>query len=178
VPLAPLREPTLVLESAAQTLGTSVELGEYVGDRQLLFLFDNFEHLLEAVPALGDLLARCPNAKALVTSREPLHLSAERECAVPALAEAEATELFSARSVESGPEDVVAAICRRLDCLPLAVELAAARTKVLSPAAILERLERSLPLLTGGPRVAPDVTSRSTAASTSARWSSSKRAWR
>ena len=156
VPLSPLREPSLVLESAAQTLGTSEELGEYVGDRQLLFLFDNFEHLLEAVPALGDLLARCANAKALVTSREPLHLSAEREYAVPTLAEAEATELFCARSVESGPEDVVAAICGRLDCLPLAVELAAARTKVLSPAAILERLERSLPLLTGGPRDAPE----------------------
>ena len=156
VPLAPRREPSLVLESAAQTVGTSEELGEYVGDRQLLFLFDNFEHLLEAVPALGDLLARCPNAKALVTSREPLHLSAEREYAVPTLAEAEATELFRARSAEGGPEDVVAAICRRLDCLPLAVELAAARTKVLSPAAILERLERSLPLLTGGPRDAPE----------------------
>jgi predicted ATPase/class 3 adenylate cyclase len=156
VPLAPLREPSLVLESAAQTLGTSDELGDYVGDRQLLLLFDNFEHLLEAVPAVGDLLARCPNAKALVTSREPLHLSAEREYAVPALADAEATELFSATSVESGPEDVVAAICRRLDCLPLAVELAAARTKVLSPEAILERLERSLPLLTGGPRDAPE----------------------
>jgi predicted ATPase len=156
VPLAPLREPSLVLESAAQTLGTSEELGEHVGDRQLLFLFDNFEHLLQAVPALGDLLARCPKAKALVTSREPLHLSAEREYAVPSLAEAEATELFRARSVESGPEDVVAAICRRLDGLPLAVELAAARTKVLAPAAILERLERSLPLLTGGPRDAPE----------------------
>jgi predicted ATPase len=75
---------------------------------------------------------------------------------VPTLAEAEATELFCARSVESGPEDVVAAICRRLDCLPLAVELAAARTKVLPPAAILERLERGLPLLTGGPRDAPE----------------------
>jgi predicted ATPase len=156
VPLAPLREPSLVLESAAQTLGTSEELGEYVGDRQLLFLFDNFEHLLEAVLPLGDLLARCPNAKALVTSREPLHLAAEREYQVPTLAEAEATELFRVRSAEGGPEDVVAAICRRLDCLPLAVELAAARTKVLAPAAILERLERSLPLLTGGPRDAPE----------------------
>jgi predicted ATPase/class 3 adenylate cyclase len=156
VPLAPLREPSLVLESAARALGTSEELGEYVGDRRLLFVFDNFEHLLEAVPPLGDLLARCPNAKALVTSRQPLHLSAERQYAVPTLAEAEAIDLFYARSVESGPADVVAAICRRLDCLPLAVELAAARTKVLSPAAILERLERSLPLLMGGPRDAPE----------------------
>jgi predicted ATPase/class 3 adenylate cyclase len=156
VTLAPLREPSLVLESAARTLGTNRELADYVRERQLLFLFDNFEHLLEAVPLLGELLARCPNAKALVTSREPLHLSAEREYAVPTLAEAEASELFAARSVENGPQEVVAAICRRLDCLPLAVELAAARTKVLSPAAILERLQRSLPLLTGGPRDAPE----------------------
>jgi predicted ATPase len=156
VPLASLRDPSLVLESAAQTLATSEELADYVGDRHLLFLFDNFEHLHEAAPAIGDLLARCPNAKALITSRDPLHLSAEREYAVPALAEAEAIDLFYARSVENGPADVVAAICRRLDCLPLAVELAAARTKVLSPAAILERLQRSLPLLTGGPRDAPE----------------------
>jgi predicted ATPase len=156
VPLAALREPSLVLESAARTLGTSEELADYVGDRQLLFVFDNFEHLLEAVPPLGDLLARCPNAKALVTSREPLHLSAEREYAVPTLAETEAIDLFRARSVETGREDIVAAICRSLDYLPLAVELAAARTKVLSPAAILQRLERSLPLLTGGPRDAPE----------------------
>jgi predicted ATPase/class 3 adenylate cyclase len=156
VPLAPLREPSLVLESAARTLGTNKELADYVREQQLLFLFDNFEHLLGAVPPLGELLARCPNAKALVTSREPLHLSAEREYAVPTLAEAEASELFRARSVENGPPEVVAAICRRLDCLPLAVELAAARTKVLSPAAILERLQKSLPLLTGGPRDAPE----------------------
>ena len=156
VPLAALREPSLVLESAARTLGTSEELAEYIGDRELLLVFDNFEHLLGAAAALGDLLARCPKAKALVTSREPLHLSAEREYAVPTLAGAEAAELFQARSVETGPADVVAAICRRLDCLPLAVELAAARTKVLSPATILERLERSLPLLTGGPRDAPE----------------------
>ena len=118
VPLAPLREPSLVLESAAQTLGTSDELAEHIGDRRLLFVFDNFEHLLEAARAVGDLLARCPNAKALVTSREPLHLSAEREYAVPTLAEAEACELFSARSAESRPEAVVAAICAASTACP------------------------------------------------------------
>jgi len=129
VPLAPLREPSLVLESAAQALGANEELAEYVGDRELLLVLDNFEHLLEAAPALGDLLSRCPNAKALVTSRGPLHLSGEREYAVPALAEAEAIELFFVRSSENAPDNVVAGICRRLDYLPLAVELAAARMR-------------------------------------------------
>src|SRR5439155_15158418 len=156
VPLAPLREPSLVLETAARALGTTEQLAEYVGDKRLLFVLDNFEHLLEAVPPLGELLARCPNLKAVVTSRQPLHLSGEREYAVPTLKQVEALELFRARAADSGAEEVVGAICRRLDCLPLAVELAAARTKVLSPAAILERLERSLPLLTGGPRDAPE----------------------
>jgi predicted ATPase len=96
----------------------------------------------------------------LVTSRAPLHLSMEREFAVGPLSEADAVELFVARAAAVGenvaPDETVASICRRLDSLPLAVELAAARTKLLSPPALLDRLERALPLLTGGARDAPE----------------------
>ncbi len=160
VPLAPLRDPALVLESAAKALGASGELAEHIGDKRLLLLLDNFEHVVEAAVELASLLARCPNLALLVTSREPLHLAGEHEYAVDPLRQPEAVELFMTRAL-AARRDVtangeVALICERLDNLPLAIELAAARVKVLSPKAILERLEQRLPLLAGGTRDAPE----------------------
>jgi predicted ATPase/DNA-binding SARP family transcriptional activator len=158
VPLASLRDPALVSASIAQALGIQDEeqLAERIGEQRLLLLLDNFEHLLAAAPELAKLLTACPNLNVLATSREPLHLAGEREYLVPELAEQEALELFRQRAHASEPEQAVLAICRRLDCLPLAVELAAARTKLLPPEALLQRLEKRLPLLTGGPRDAPE----------------------
>jgi predicted ATPase/class 3 adenylate cyclase len=155
VGLAPLREPQLVLDSIAQTLGVTDEVAKHLGDDHVLLLLDNFEHLLDAGAGVAELLAHCPNLNVLVTSREPLHLSAEREYAVPPLSEDEAVALFREHAVVSEPDGVVRDICRRLDGLPLAVELAAARTKALSPERLLERLGSRLPLLTGGSRDAP-----------------------
>jgi tetratricopeptide (TPR) repeat protein len=101
-----------------------------------------------------------PNLKRLVTSREPLHLAAEREYPVPPLREDEAVALFGERARAVKPEfaddDAVLEICRRLDCLPLALELAAARVKALSTEDLLQRLDKRLPMLTGGPRDAPE----------------------
>ena len=126
----------------------------------MLLLLDNFEHLLPAAPELGELLAACPNLTLLVTSRASLHLSGEREYVVLPLREADAVSLFHERVRATGrraPENgEVAEICRRLDHLPLAIELAAARAKVLSARALLERLEQRLPLLTGGARDLPE----------------------
>jgi predicted ATPase/DNA-binding SARP family transcriptional activator len=158
VPLASVRDPALVPASIAQALEIKDEQGlaKRIGERRLLLVLDNFEHLLAAAPALSELLSACPNLNLIATSREPLHLAGEREYLVPALAEQEALELFRQRAHTSEPEQPVLAICRRLDCLPLAVELAAARTKLLSPQVLLERLQRRLPLLTGGPRDAPE----------------------
>jgi predicted ATPase len=156
VPLASLRDPQLVLPLVGQVLGSRNGLADHIGDRQLLLLIDNFEHLSDAFPLLGELLGECPGLKLLVTSREPLNLSAEREYPVPPFTEEEAVELFRDRAVSSDETEAIRAICLRLDCLPLATELAAARTKALSPEQILERLESRLPLLTGGPRDAPD----------------------
>jgi hypothetical protein len=131
VALAALREPQLVLEQAARALDARNGLVEHIADKRILVLFDNFEHVVEAASGVADLLAGCPNLKVTVTSREPLHLSAEREYAVPPLEEAEALELFreraSAVAADVRGDDDVAAICRRLDFLPLAIELAAAR---------------------------------------------------
>jgi predicted ATPase/class 3 adenylate cyclase len=159
VPLAPLRDPRLVLETAAQTLRAEDGLAAHIADRSLLLLFDNFEHLVAAAPEVADLLAACPALDVLVTSREPLHLTGEHEYPVPPLARGEAVDLFVARAtaVEPGfePDAAVSEICRRLDDLPLALELAAARVKALSPPQILDRLQRRLPFLTGGPRDQP-----------------------
>jgi predicted ATPase/class 3 adenylate cyclase len=160
VTLAALRDPALMLESAAQALGASGDLAEHIGDTRLLLLLDNFEHLTSAAADLAPLMSRCPNLTLLVTSREPLHVGGEHEYAVDPLAPAEAVELFLTRAVAVKHDFVadgeVAAICERLDHLPLAIELAAARVKVLSPAALLERLEQRLPLLAGGTRDAPE----------------------
>ena len=160
VALAPLRDPTLVLESAATALGASRDLAEHIGDTRLLLLFDNFEHLTAAAADLAPLLATCPNLTVLVTSREPLHLAGEHEYAVDPLAPNEAVELFLARALAARRDFVangeVTQICERLDYLPLAIELAAARVKVLSPGALSERLEQRLPLLAGGARDLPE----------------------
>jgi predicted ATPase len=160
VPLAPLRDPKLVLEAAAQTLGSKNHLAEYIADRSLLLLFDNFEQVIDAAADIAGLLAVCPNLHLLMTSREPLHLSGEQEYPVPTLVHSEGVGFFltRARAVKPdfAPDDAVSDICRRLDELPLALELAAARVKALSPAQILERLEQRLPLLTGGARDLPE----------------------
>jgi len=148
VELATLRDVSLVPEAIAQTLGARDGLAEHVGERELLLLIDNLEQLIDAAPDLATLLERCPNLRLLVTSRELLRVRGEVEYAVPPLALSEAVELFCHRSqLES--DEAIAELCRRLDSLPLAVELAAARTSVLSPAQILERISKRLDLLTG-----------------------------
>jgi predicted ATPase/class 3 adenylate cyclase len=149
VGLAALRDPALVTETVAQTLGTKDGLAEHIGERELLLLLDNFEQVVEAAPVLPSLLSACPNLRLLVTSRELLRVQGEVEFPVPPLAEREAVELFCTRS-RLAPDETIAELCRRLDSLPLAVELAAARTSVLSPAQILERLSQRLDLLKGG----------------------------
>ena len=160
VPLAALRDPQLVLETAAQALGAKKRLAEHIADRSMLLLLDNFEQVSEAAADVAALLASCPNLDLLVTSREPLHITGEQQYAVSPLVPDEGIALFvaRARAVKPSfqPDAAVAEICRRLDDLPLALELAAARVKTLSPAQMLARLERRLPFLTGGARDLPE----------------------
>ena len=156
IPLASLRDPELVLQTAGHALGAKHGLAEHIADSSMVLLFDNFEHVIEAAADVAGLLASCPNLHLLVTSREPLHLSGEQEYPVPTLNHSEGVGLFVARAVaikpDFTPDDAVSDICRRLDDLPLALELAAVRVKLLSTKQILERLEQRLPLLTGGAR--------------------------
>src|SRR5581483_10777543 len=134
-----------------------------LADAQLLLLVDNFEQVLEAAPLVARLLEAAPALTVVATSRAPLRVRAEHEFVVPPLAEDEAAELFVARAHAADPAfalteenaGAVAELCERLDGLPLAIELAAARTKLLSPAALLARLGNRLELLTGGSRDAP-----------------------
>jgi predicted ATPase len=149
IALAALRDPALVAETLAQTVGAKDGLAEHIGERELLLLLDNFEQVVEAAPELASLLESCPNLHVLVTSREVLRVRGEVEYPVAPLRQPEAVELFCARS-RLDPSDDIGELCRRLDNLPLAVELAAARTSVLSPAQILERLSQRLDLLKGG----------------------------
>jgi predicted ATPase/class 3 adenylate cyclase len=155
VGLATVRDPALVLETVAQTLGAKDGLAEHIGERELLLLLDNLEQVVNAAPELASLLEACPSLKLLVTSRELLRVRGEVEYAVPPLSEPEAVELFCARA-RLEPEETIAELCRRLDNLPLALELAAARTKLLDAPSLLSRLEHSLPVLTGGRRDAPE----------------------
>jgi len=183
VPLAPVTDPTLVLPTVARRLGIRDTAGQSIhdllvanlGGARTLLLLDNLEHLLEAAPDLVWLLERCPGVTILATSRAPLRIRGERDIAVPALALPEsdqidqltanaAVRLFTERA-ESATSDfvldpesarVVGEICRRLDGLPLAIELAAARSRVLAPPAMLARLDHRLPLLVGGARDLPD----------------------
>ena len=185
VPLGAIDDPALVPSVIVAALGVRgpsdappLELvTALLRQRHLLLLLDNFEHVVEAAPLVADLLAACPGLTVLVTSRVRLRVSAEHEHAVPPLklaetdehtpidmvAATEAVRLFVARaqavkadfSLTAENARAVTAICRRLDGLPLAIELAAARVKVLPPKALLARLEQRLPLLTGGGRDLP-----------------------
>jgi predicted ATPase/class 3 adenylate cyclase len=162
VSLAALGDPELVEPTVAQVLGVKEpeRLGEHLADQQALLLLDNFEQLLGAAPRVAQVLERAPEIKLLVTSREALHLAAEREYPVPPLGEEDAVVLFVERvraaQPSFEPDEHVPEICRRLDNLPLALELAAARSKLLVPEQMLHRLDRRLPLLTGGARDAPE----------------------
>ncbi len=160
VPLQAVHEPERVGAAIASAIGARAELAAHLGDRRVLLVLDNFEQVAEAAPELGELLASCSNLRLIVTSREILRLTAEREYAVPPLVEQESVGFFlaRARAVSAGfqPDEHVLPICRRLDHLPLALELAAARVKALSTKQILDRLERALPLLTGGARDVPE----------------------
>ena len=147
--LAALRDPALVVETVAQTVGAKDGLAEHIGERELLLLLDNFEQVVAVAPELSLLLESCPNLRLLVTSRELLRIRGEVDYPVPPLADSEAVELFCARS-RLEPSEELAELCARLDDLPLAVELAAARANALSPAQILERLSQRLDLLRGG----------------------------
>jgi predicted ATPase/class 3 adenylate cyclase len=149
VGLASVREPSLVTETIAQTLGARDGLAEHIADREMLLLLDNLEQVVEAAPALSGLVRACPNLTLFCTSRELLRVQGEVEYSVPPLASPEAVALFCERS-QLDPADDITELCARLDDLPLAVELAAARTKALSPTQILERLSDRFDLLRGG----------------------------
>jgi predicted ATPase/class 3 adenylate cyclase len=185
VNLAPLTDPALVPSAIAQVLGvqesaerTLVEsLQHHLREKSALLLLDNFEQVTEASATVGQLLAAGPGARVLVTSRIPLHLRGEHEYAVPPLSlpdpkqlppleqltQYEAVRLFIERAqaakadfqVTNSNAPAVAEICHRLDGLPLAIELAAARVKILPPQAMLTRLQSRLKLLTGGARDLP-----------------------
>lgn len=167
VSLAPLADPDLVLPSLAHALGAGERgrplaeaLPAAVGDRPTLAVLDNVEHLPAAVPALGRLVADAPALTLLATSREPLRLYGEHLFRVPPLDEEAAVALFAERASavgwRGGAEAVVAEICRRLDRLPLAIELAAARMDVLAPSALLDRLDAPLEVLADGPVDQPE----------------------
>ena len=185
VDLAPLRDPALVLPTIAQRLGLDERdatplrerLLAFLRARHLLLLLDNFEHLVAAREEMLALLEACPRLVVLATSRVALRVRGEREYRVaplelPAEADAPATLANSRgggtlpgarpgcrerRSLRTTPpRATVAQICRRLDGLPLAIELAAAWARLLPPTALLARLERRLPLLVGGPHDLPD----------------------
>lgn len=149
VPLAPVRDPALVVDEIAQVLGATGSLAEHIGQRELLLVLDNLEQITDAAPDLARLVEQCPNLHLIITSRELLRVRGEIEYPVLPLAEPAARDLFCARSGLAGDASV-AELCRRLDNLPLAIELAAARTAVLSPVQILDRLGRRLDLLKGG----------------------------
>jgi predicted ATPase/DNA-binding CsgD family transcriptional regulator len=186
VELAPITDAELVAPTIAQCFGLQdagdrpliERLPAVLRDRRLLLVLDNFEQVVAASPFVAALVVACPAVTVLVTSRVRLRLSAEHEYPVPPLAlpgkevdassecraETAAVRLFTARARAIKPDfglteqtaATVAAICRRLDGLPLAIELAAARVKVLPPDALLARLAHPLPLLTAGGRDLPE----------------------
>jgi predicted ATPase/class 3 adenylate cyclase len=170
--LTPVRDWELVMPTIVRTLGLGEQPGEtaletladYLREREVLMLLDNFEHVVPAAPALAGLLSEAPGLKLLVTTRTPLRLRGERQYHVPQLADQDSLALFVDRA-QSVAEDfeldddnvaAVAEICARLDGLPLAIELAAPWVRTLTPRALLRRLDQRLPLLTGGARDAEE----------------------
>jgi len=180
VPLAPISEPALVLVTIAQTLGIKETgerslldlLKHFLQDKYVLLLLDNFEQVTAAATVLAELLAACPSLKLLVTGRAMLRMRGEHEFPVPPLALPDLAQLpgseallrypaivlFLDRALAIKPDfavteanaRVIAEICTRLDGLPLAIELAAVRVKLLPPQSLLQRLEHRLQILTGG----------------------------
>ncbi|MBA2332049.1 MAG: NACHT domain-containing protein [Actinobacteria bacterium] len=159
VPLAELRESELVLEEVARALGAEDDLAAHIAAKRALLLLDNFEQVVDAAPQLSTSLAACPNLHVLVTSRELLLLPGEQAYPVPPLEPQEGVELFLARAGAAAPGFVETSatreLCERLDNLPLALELAAARVRVLSPEQLLLRLGQRLDLLRAGRGVDP-----------------------
>lgn len=185
LPLADISDPALLLPHIAQTLGVVEKAGETtlqalctaMGSRHMLLILDNFEQILPAGPTVLELLQCAPRLQVLITSRAALRVYGEQEypvtplsiprssaeASLEALTQYDSVRLFIARaravkpgfSVTSSTAPAVAEICHRLDGLPLAIELAAARIKLLSPRALLKRLDRSLPLLTCGAATLP-----------------------
>jgi predicted ATPase/DNA-binding SARP family transcriptional activator len=160
VPLATVSEARLVPAAIAAVLGDIMDLPMYLRGRSLLLVLDNFEQVIEAARAVAELLSGAPGCGVVVTSRERLGVAAEQEYPVAPLSPDSAVELFTARArqVEPGyePGAEIDAICERLDRLPLALELAATRVKLLSDQQLLTRLGQRLPLLTGGRRDLPE----------------------
>ena len=159
--LSPLRSADGVLPAIAQTVRARGALENALREQQMLLVLDNVEHLTAAGPALSALLDECRGMSMLVTSREPLHVAIERELPLRPMAEAPAVELFRqrVRMIEpdfEGEYATSAQVCARLDGLPLAIELAAARVKVLGEGGLLKRLDQRLPLLTGRSRDIPE----------------------
>ena len=168
--LGALEDPRLVARTILEALevpetgrAPDDELSRALARSDLLLVVDNFEQVLPAAPLIPRLLAACPSLKVIVTSRASLHVAGEREFPVPPLPEDEAAELFVTRAQAANPAfalteenaTAIAELCTKLDGLPLAIELAAARAKLLTPAALLVRLGNRLELLTGGRRDAP-----------------------
>jgi predicted ATPase/class 3 adenylate cyclase len=168
VGLAPIDDPELVPVEIAQALGVNLGSGQtipgFLAGKETLLVVDNLEQVLPAATVIAELLASAPGLTVIATSREPLRIAAERIFPVPPLVEEEAVTLFVERARTVDPEfqltdsnaGAVAEICARLDDLPLALELAAARITVLSPEGMLSRLGDRLELLTGGARDLPE----------------------
>ena len=158
--LQAVRDPAVVERAISTALQADAALSAHINQKRLLLLLDNFEQIVEAAPVVSMILAETPNAKLIVTSREPLHVDSEQRFPVEPLPETDAVALFveRARSVSPsfGYTPAIEEICRRLDGLPLAIELAAARVALLEPDELLDRLEQRLPLLTSRAHGAPE----------------------
>ena len=163
VELGPCTHPELVAQqvAAALSLRDATALVDALRERELLLVLDNCEHVVAASADLATtLLGHCPKLRILATSREPLGVAGERVWPVPPIAESEAVELFTERAAAVDPSftlndanrDAVAEICRRLDGIPLAIELAAARVRVLTPEQMTARLADRFSILSGGAR--------------------------
>ncbi len=170
IELTPLRDPRLVMPAIARALQlpgeeepTVDDVARELDERHVLLLIDNLEHLVDAAVEIAQLVERCPRLKVLATSRQLLRIRFEREYPVGPLTRSQAVQLFVQRAEAARPDikptsdymEEVAAIVTRLDGLPLAIELAAGRMRLLTPGDLLSRLDRSLPLLTSGPRDTP-----------------------